>query len=103
RHPTTPRLHTLSLHDALPIFVPPQAATATVDDAAPSQSGDTPTLFARTRAALPKIVLFWIVGVAALSFRLAGGWLRAQRLAKRRSEEHTSELQSPYDLVCRLL
>src|SRR5437867_13236560 len=26
----------------------------------------------------------------------ASGW-------KRRSEEHTSELQSPYDLVCRLL
>src|SRR5437867_10610572 len=25
------------------------------------------------------------------------------RLALRRSEEHTSELQSPYDLVCRLL
>src|SRR5438094_3700865 len=26
-----------------------------------------------------------------------------QRLALPRSEEHTSELQSPYDLVCRLL
>src|SRR5207248_10027844 len=25
------------------------------------------------------------------------------RSTKRRSEEHTSELQSPYDLVCRLL
>src|SRR5438094_7188130 len=24
-------------------------------------------------------------------------------LARKRSEEHTSELQSPYDLVCRLL
>src|SRR5437867_8734134 len=28
---------------------------------------------------------------------------RGQLLAKIRSEEHTSELQSPYDLVCRLL
>src|SRR5207248_6931779 len=28
-------------------------------------------------------------------------WLRAR--AEARSEEHTSELQSPYDLVCRLL
>src|SRR5207248_11758995 len=27
----------------------------------------------------------------------------AARPAQRRSEEHTSELQSPYDLVCRLL
>src|SRR5437867_13374922 len=28
---------------------------------------------------------------------------RADRSSKVRSEEHTSELQSPYDLVCRLL
>src|SRR5207248_10033419 len=41
-----------------------------------------------------------------------GRWLEAQPkvarvhypgLASHRSEEHTSELQSPYDLVCRLL
>src|SRR5207248_9799217 len=32
--------------------------------------------------------------------RIAGDHLR---YAARRSEEHTSELQSPYDLVCRLL
>ena len=73
------------------LIVSPQ--TATIDDAAPSQSGDTPTLFARTRAALPKIVLFWIVGVAALSFRLAGGWLRAQRLAKRNASPAAAEWQ----------
>src|SRR5438094_6219783 len=29
--------------------------------------------------------------------------VRAQRRPRSRSEEHTSELQSPYDLVCRLL
>src|SRR5207248_4187947 len=28
---------------------------------------------------------------------------RLHGMARRRSEEHTSELQSPYDLVCRLL
>src|SRR5437867_9821358 len=33
--------------------------------------------------------------------RAGPGW-RA-RTRRRRSEEHTSELQSPYDLVCRLL
>src|SRR5207248_8356423 len=33
---------------------------------------------------------------ARCKFRLAG-------LLPKRSEEHTSELQSPYDLVCRLL
>src|SRR5207248_9281027 len=42
--------------------------------------------------------------------RLLARWDRAQRLPRdprvgghRRSEEHTSELQSPYDIVCRLL
>src|SRR5437867_7621415 len=31
-------------------------------------------------------------------------WIRSHRPGSRlRSEEHTSELQSPYDLVCRLL
>src|SRR5437867_8171202 len=29
--------------------------------------------------------------------------IRSEIFAKERSEEHTSELQSPYDLVCRLL
>src|SRR5437867_10234250 len=29
--------------------------------------------------------------------------LAVGKLARNRSEEHTSELQSPYDLVCRLL
>src|SRR5437867_11500792 len=35
----------------------------------------------------------------------AADWRRALELlaAVERSEEHTSELQSPYDLVCRLL
>src|SRR5437867_6390880 len=42
------------------------------------------------------------------SFRQSGGGARAPTLrarpdGPRRSEEHTSELQSPYDLVCRLL
>src|SRR5438094_2218028 len=41
--------------------------------------------------------------------RLSGNFSRAharrggRTLATKRSEEHTSELQSPYDLVCRLL
>src|SRR5437867_8949499 len=35
--------------------------------------------------------------------RLAASRCRHASRACRRSEEHTSELQSPYDLVCRLL
>src|SRR5207248_5802787 len=34
---------------------------------------------------------------------LATLWFNIAHYAVRRSEEHTSELQSPYDLVCRLL
>src|SRR5207248_10940167 len=36
------------------------------------------------------------IGLAAMALAAAGA-------LKGRSEEHTSELQSPYDLVCRLL
>src|SRR5207248_11629335 len=35
--------------------------------------------------------------------RRRGGRGARQRPARGRSEEHTSQLQSPYDLVCRLL
>src|SRR5437867_8098581 len=40
-------------------------------------------------------------GGGAGAGRLGGA--ASRRLRGRRSEEHTSELQSPYDLVCRLL
>src|SRR5256885_6754742 len=45
----------------------------------------------------------WPAG-AALA-RGSGGWFREWRGSRqsRRSEEHTSELQSPCNLVCRLL
>src|SRR5437867_10736948 len=60
------------------------------------------TLF-RSRATLQQVAKF--DSVAALM-----AWARSPRVVPRifprfgrRSEEHTSELQSPYDLVCRLL
>src|SRR5437867_12929691 len=48
------------------------------------------TLFRSTRAACRTTVPRW-------------AWMQPESGRKRRSEEHTSELQSPYDLVCRLL
>src|SRR5207248_11445944 len=66
---STPKLYTLSLHDALPIL----------PDGAARESRQ-----ARHRDSL----------------RQARANRRQQIV---RSEEHTSELQSPYDLVCRLL
>lgn len=72
---------------------PATAQTAIAADTTPSQPADAPTLLARTRAWLPEIVLFWLAGVAALSIRLAGGWLRAQRLAKRNATPAADEWQ----------
>src|SRR5207249_11489354 len=72
--PATTEIYTLSLHDALPISI-----------RSPSGAGD------------------------AMSSGQRGRTARAMRSASRstpsgaRSEEHTSELQSRFDLVCRLL
>src|SRR5205807_9027324 len=78
--PATTHIYTLSLHDALPISAPPprsprQAASAV----APAIS------IRRARSRSPPSP----VGVASGP--------------RSRSEEHTSELQSPCNLVCRLL
>ncbi|HKS22364.1 MAG TPA: M56 family metallopeptidase [Thermoanaerobaculia bacterium] len=71
----------------------PVTAQTTVVTADTAPSTDAPTLLAQTRAHLPKIVLFWIVGVAALSIRLTGGWMRAQRMAKRNAIVATPDWQ----------
>src|SRR5207248_8414296 len=44
-----------------------------------------------------------ISGGNASSARIARSWTPTAPVSRPRSEEHTSELQSPYDLVCRLL
>src|SRR5690349_24758061 len=80
----TTEIYTLSLHDALPISLPGRrwlygptvASSSTVDDS---------TTDAQTRAPRPIVEsVMWVPGPM-------------------RSEEHTSELQSRRDLVCRLL
>src|SRR5207248_11377959 len=98
-----PAVFLLSLHDALPIYLVGDGLAVLVD-------------FSEVR-------VFEILGNFALAqFVLAAGfrderhmgilgWLIAESLGdkdlprrvRERSEEHTSELQSPYDLVCRLL
>src|SRR5208337_5576082 len=66
----TTEIYTLSLHDALPIFL----GTSIAPICQPAFSGGALLAQQRASSALP-----------------------------RRSEEHTSELQSPMYLVCRLL
>src|SRR5207248_7585240 len=78
----TPRppteIYTLSLHDALPISL---TASSAVNGPKSLRSSTT-------------------FAAASNSAGRGEGRRAAQGL---RSEEHTSELQSPYDLVCRLL
>src|SRR5437667_7692271 len=80
----TPDIYTLSLHDALPIC---RRGTA-------RPGPPTPRLFPRDSGR-----------ERARSERPAvpGRAARARLRARHRSEEHTSELQSHHDLVCRLL
>src|SRR2546426_9179893 len=74
----TTEIYTLSLHDALPIFTTPPSSAA--------QSGAP---FAQQ---------------PVLQIQDANGNpVSTQGVSVTRSEEHTSELQSPCNLVCRLL
>src|SRR5690348_17624183 len=83
---STPETNPLSLHDALPISA---AAECSPEPPRPSQSLRSCPYHAipeRTNNSRP------LSGTRAAVPRKAG-----------RSEEHTSELQSPVHLVCRLL
>src|SRR5205807_9360023 len=91
-HPVTTAIFTLSLHDALPI-------------SGHSVNVGPPNICYRPARAAFRIVCgrrFLDVGASPFSpamtpqFALAGA-------GGGRSEEHTSELQSPCNLVCRLL
>src|SRR5207249_11981514 len=84
-HPSSAEIYTLSLHDALPISSRPRARSV----ARPSPASRSLTT---SRA--------W----ATCSTNSAPSWASRPMVARTtRSEEHTSELQSRFDLVCRLL
>src|SRR5438034_8523976 len=85
--PAPPEIYTLSLHDALPICRPGAVGRAA--------TGMRPR--ARDREIRPPGIL---VAGRDLDHAARRGVRGAPR---RRSEEHTSELQSHSDLVCRLL
>src|SRR5256885_7791404 len=74
----TTEIYTLSLHDALPILL----------RAKPMECVKLASAFARSAVS------------PSASFRLGDG---PTSMSSWRSEEHTSELQSPCNLVCRLL
>src|SRR5207248_4673532 len=89
---SAPGLSPLSLHDALPI------STSGTSHFRPASLRHRP--FAPSRmegAALPTTISVRAMRERRLIMPLP------PRPPSARSEEHTSELQSPYDLVCRLL
>src|SRR5699024_12404568 len=91
-HPPTPPSYPLSLHDALPIL---NLHPISILDRA-SQGTEY-----STRAANAAYCVADEDGEAAYTF--IDLLFRNQPAEATRSEEHTSELQSRFDLVCRLL
>src|SRR5207248_9416236 len=95
--PLPPELYPLSLHDALPICQWRGPVAAGVQGA--GLADHSPAVTARPG---DRRVRFGIRAGPDLARHATGADL-AVAGAGGRSEEHTSELQSPYDLVCRLL
>src|SRR5207249_11637558 len=88
--------YTLSLHDALPIYV-----TEAANDKQQAEPVAQATLATLSQAGLerPKDASG---AVQAIPATLDNGYY-SEAAVVARSEEHTSELQSRFDLVCRLL
>src|SRR5207253_10873551 len=102
-HPTTPSIHTLSLHDALPISPQTPCCTPTTTVA---------PLFLSRRSYRERVLSSTACNScsrfdpsSASSFLKFSSRLVSSAIwpsAVLRSEEHTSELQSRGHLVCRL-
>src|SRR5947207_10815818 len=96
-HPATTEIYTLSLHDALPIYVAgaDQGEDVGVVASQRRRHRGGPRRVAQLRNFQRRDLRE--VRVVQLRFHLV------HPVGRQRSEEHTSELQSHSDLVCRLL
>src|SRR5207248_11142682 len=94
--PSPPVIYTLSLHDALPIFHF-QPAITLIDSIL------SPTSVAELRRRNQGLGDLRDLEVGCHAYLRPGNEQHKKGEWRVRSEEHTSELQSPYDLVCRLL
>src|SRR2546430_5582674 len=81
----TTEIYTLSLHDALPICPRDVSKSATSSPSSGAAGGATGAC------------------ATAAAFAFGGSGAAGAESESRRSEEHTSELQSQSNLVCRLL
>src|SRR5699024_12486438 len=95
-HPTaSTEIYTLSLHDALPI------SEYTAEECLTNRSLISEGLIVGLNEKLNDIGLY-VTDVNIINFDFSDAYIIAIE-EKQRSEEHTSELQSRFDLVCRLL
>src|SRR5205807_8234197 len=101
--PATTAIYTLSLHDALPIYQLHRIVPVLPGGARREDLDQVPVLYPSQGMDLarePRLGLGIAAALQHLQRHLAG----ERRLPGAvRSEEHTSELQSPCNLVCRLL
>src|SRR5205807_5701189 len=100
---TPTQLYTLSLPDALPISF--DGLVSRIVQISPNLLGTSTQTAAKAIIALAALT---VIGLTLWRARQAGGdpgWTTRLGVASliSRSEEHTSELQSPCNLVCRLL
>src|SRR5207248_7683467 len=94
------QIYTLSLHDALPIFILPRARGTIEIPGQPKMTLEDAVRSGRTQ---PCSELSGAQQMALPSGGKARMEIDGLVFQVARSEEHTSELQSPYELVCRLL
>src|SRR5207249_7152289 len=94
--PSPPEIHTLSLHDALPISESARTRVHLVT--LPMEDDEENAIMVN---ALQRHARLIVQKSIAEGFGLTVA--EAMWKGRPRSEEHTSELQSRFDLVCRLL
>src|SRR5207249_10012516 len=94
--PTPPHLYPLSLHDALP-------SSTTMPAPWPNRSGRIAYLRAPRSTSSPAAASSGEPPLRSIASSARNACRTCGRSSRSRSEEHTSELQSRFDLVCRLL
>src|SRR5699024_12235181 len=99
--PSSPRLSTHSLHDALPISAPAIAvALSKLIIAVVRLKINEPRASGSKKC---QIVCIGVAPIDSAASTIPSSTSKIEFSTRRRSEEHTSELQSRFDLVCRLL
>src|SRR5206468_13015488 len=95
--PPTTAIYPLSLHYALPILENQTPLYTVIPQIAPGSPTEVASVVS-TEVVAPRVS-----GMATMHWSLGGPVCVARIFSVPRSEEHTSELQSRSDLVCRLL